>query len=119
MAAHKLPRRPRMSARRSKKLRKQSKARPDKDRKRLMAAVRAFPVTHPYCLLCGGQTEFVGVFVPYDPLSVSTPVGKRRYVLYPLCSACHGKPETAETVEDIISVELGPHATAINEAVMQ
>ena len=86
---------------------------------RLAAAVKAFPASHPWCILCGRPTEIVGVYLPFDPLSVCTPAGKERFVLYPLCDACHGKPGTPEAVEDIITAELGPHASVLPGAVMQ
>lgn len=111
-----------MSASKAKRARQEKRNRPGAKMTasaRLAAAVKAFPDSHPWCILCGRPTKFVVVYLPGDPLSVSTPAGKQRFILYPLCEACHDKPGTPEEVEDIITAEYGPHASALADAVLQ
>lgn len=57
------------------------------------------------CFMCGSeQVYYVGVFVPDDATAelIGQPVGKRRFVLYPLCRPCFDNKDTAKIEAKII-----------------
>ena len=57
---------------------------------------------HQRCLLCGNPPSLICVFVPHEMLRFGAPPGKKRYILYSLCSDCSGDPESLARVEKII-----------------
>jgi len=59
-----------------------------------------------FCLLCGGASDVLGVFVPEEPEAWGCFKGKGRIFRYCLCSICQKKPDAAERAEKIIRAEL-------------
>ena len=58
------------------------------------------------CLICSGRPDFIGIFIPNDPIRWGAPAGKTRFVRYCLCEKCHGRQDTPERVEKIVRAEL-------------
>jgi len=59
-----------------------------------------------FCLLCGGPSDVIGVFVPDDPQRWGAAPGKTRFVRYCLCEKCKSKNDTPIRVEKVILAEL-------------
>jgi hypothetical protein len=48
------------------------------------------------CVLCGGASTGVGIFLPHDPKQYLAPMGKNRRILYSVCLNCIGRTEEIE-----------------------
>ena len=44
------------------------------------------------CILCQNPSTVGGVFAPDNPQLYGAPVGKKRYLAYPLCARCYALP---------------------------
>ena len=60
------------------------------------------PRAGDFCLLCGGEPDFIGVFIPDDPMRWGAAPGKTRYVRYCLCEICKSRGDAPELVEKVI-----------------
>jgi len=65
------------------------------------------PCPGDFCLLCGGNPEVIGVFIPKEPSTWGGAPGRSRLICYCLCSSCQNKPDAPIRAEKIIRAELG------------
>ena len=61
--------------------------------------------TTPRCLLCGQPADLCGLFEPDEATSrrIGAPKGKRRCVVYNICSTClFDRPDAPSAVEGVL-----------------
>jgi hypothetical protein len=46
--------------------------------------------------MCNSTRDFIGVFVPDNSQFYGAPVGKQRFMIYPVCAECGQAPDAIE-----------------------
>lgn len=59
------------------------------------------------CLICGGETAVIAVFVPDEPSIYGGVEDKTRLIRYCLCQRCCNDSETPGRVEKLLRYDLG------------